>query len=87
MESKAQALALTLNKEEMEQSMNEEIKSRLIPVTKWNQYHPWPSIGGIRHLIEHRKKKKCEQAFVKAGGRWLIIEDAFFAWVYSSKEV
>ena len=67
--------------------MNTESRSRLVPVTKWNQYHPWPSIGGIRHLIAHKQEKKCEQIFVKAGGRWLIDEQAFFSWVYSSKGV
>lgn len=66
--------------------MNERKESRLIPATKWDEYHPWPSIGGIRHLIAHRKKKKCEHVFIKAGGRWLIVEDAFFTWAYSSKE-
>jgi len=27
--------------------------SRLIPVPKWNEYHPWPPLGGLRHLIFH----------------------------------
>jgi len=66
--------------------MNEEKKSRLIPLTKWNQYHPWPTIPGLRNLVSHAQQKKCAEVFVKAGGRWLIIEDAFFAWVYSCKE-
>ena len=67
--------------------MEEEKQSRLIPATKWNQYHPWPSIGGIRYLIALRKEKNCEKVFVKAGGRWLIVEQEFFNWAYSSKEV
>ena len=67
--------------------MKEENKSRLVPATKWNLYHPWPTIGGIRHLIAHRKKKNCEKAFLKTGGRWLIVEEAFFNWAYSTKEV
>jgi hypothetical protein len=66
--------------------MKEETCSRLIPITKWNQYHPWPSIGGLRHLVAHAKNKKCTHIFVKAGGRVLIVEDAFFAWAYSCKE-
>lgn len=62
-----------------EHQMNEE-KDRLIPLTKWNQYHPWPSVGGLRHLVSHRHEKKCADMLVKAGGRWLIIERAFFEW-------
>jgi hypothetical protein len=66
--------------------MSNEVKTRLIPLTKWNQYHPWPSIGGLRHLVANSKEKKCCDVFIKAGGRWLIVEDAFFSWAYSSKE-
>ncbi len=28
---------------------------RLIPLTKWNEHHPWPPIGGLRHLVFHEK--------------------------------
>jgi hypothetical protein len=66
--------------------MSDEKKSKLIPLTKWHLYHSWPSIGGLRHLVANAKAKKCTKMFVKAGGRWLINEDAFFAWVNSSKE-
>ena len=70
----------------MEHKMKEEKSRRLIPLTKWNQYHLWPSLGGLRHLVANAKAKNCTKMFVKAGGRWLINEDAFFAWVNSSKE-
>ncbi len=66
--------------------MQKEIINRLIPLTKWNEYHVWPTIGGLRHLVANAKEKKCESVFVKAGGRWLIAENEFFAWAYSNKE-
>ena len=65
--------------------MREKRKSRLIPLTKWNQYHPWPSIAGLRHLIAYSKEKRCTEVFVKAGGRWLVDEEAFLDWAYSSR--
>ena len=55
-------------------------QSRLIPITKWNDYHVWPTIGGLRHLVANAKKKKFETVVVKIGGRVLIDEDAFFLW-------
>jgi hypothetical protein len=55
-------------------------KSRLIPVTKWNEYHVWPSLGGLRHLYAFRNEKKCEEVFFKASGRVLVDEEAFFDW-------
>lgn len=60
--------------------MSNERKSRLVPVTKWNEYHVWPTIGGLRHLVANAKKKKFEHVVVKASGRVLIDEDAFFQW-------
>lgn len=53
---------------------------RLIPLTKWNDYHIWPTIGGLRHLVANAQKKKFEQVVIKASGRVLIDEDAFFKW-------
>ena len=35
--------------------MEQKKERRLIPVTKWNDYHPWPPIGGLRHLIFYEK--------------------------------
>jgi hypothetical protein len=60
--------------------MSNEKKSRLVPVTKWNDYHLWPTIGGLRHLIANAKRKKFDHVVVKANGRVLIDEDAFLQW-------
>ena len=30
----------------------------LIPVTKWNEYHMYPTIGALRALIFNAKKNK-----------------------------
>ena len=64
--------------------MSQDSKNRLITLTKWNQYHPWPSIAGLRHLVAHAKKKKFEHVVVRAGGRVLIDEYAFFQWARNS---
>jgi len=57
--------------------------SRLIPLTKWNDYHVWPTEGGLRHLVANAKNKKFKHVFVKASGRVLIDEDLFFEWAKS----
>lgn len=31
--------------------MHDKTKSKLIPLTKWNDFHVWPTIGGLRHLV------------------------------------
>jgi len=26
-------------------------QTRLIPLTDWPKHHPWPPLGGLRHLV------------------------------------
>ena len=33
-------------------------RPNLIPVTHWNDFHPWPSTGGLRHLVFHEIDRK-----------------------------
>ncbi len=62
--------------------------NRLIPVPQWNDYHPWPPIGGLRHLIFHEKTNGFKSAFKRVGGRVLVDESEFFVCVErQNKEV
>ena len=54
---------------------------RLIPLTKWNQFHAWPPTGGLRHLVFHKDTNGFDRVVRKAGTRVLIDEGAFFEWV------
>lgn len=65
--------------------MLQDRKSRLIPLTKWNDYHVWPTQGGLRHLYAFRNKKQCDQVFCKAAGRVLVDEEAFFEWARDAR--
>lgn len=55
-------------------------QSRLIPVTRWNDYHVWPPIGGLRHLIFNEETNGFSKCVVRVGRRVLIDEDRFFQW-------
>ncbi len=55
--------------------------SKLIPVTKWPEFHTWPTIGGLRHLIFHENSNGFSSAFKRVGRRVLIDEAEFFACV------
>ena len=72
----------------MEEQKQVEQKSecRLIPVTKWNDYHPWPPIGGLRHLIFFEKTNGFKHCVVRCGRRVLIDERKFFEWADGSAE-
>lgn len=59
---------------------NETNSTKLIPVTKWNEYHPWPPIGGLRHLIFNEKTNGFSKVVTRVGRRVLIDEKRFFEW-------
>lgn len=53
----------------------------LILLTDWPKHHNWPPLGGLRHLVFHANKNGFNKVIRRAGGRLLIDEEAFFAWV------
>lgn len=59
--------------------------SRLIPVPRWNDYHVWPPIGGLRHLIFNEATNGFSECVVRVGRRVLIDEEKFFAWATKSR--
>ncbi len=61
-----------------------DIENRLIPVPDWNKYHPWPPIGGLRHLIFYAETNGFRTAFKRIGRRVLVNEAEFFRCVESA---
>jgi hypothetical protein len=55
--------------------------TRLIPVNEWNQFHQWPPVGGLRHLIFNATRNGFNAVVRRVGRRVLIDETAFFEWV------
>ncbi len=56
-------------------------KHRLIPLTKWPDYHPHPPIGGLRYLVFHADTNGFNRVIKRIGRRILIDEVKFFEWV------
>ena len=56
-------------------------ETRLIPVTKWNDYYDYPTIGGLRALIFNADKNGFNKVIRRIGSRVLLNEQAFFDWV------
>lgn len=61
--------------------MNSSGEIRLIPLTAWNNYHAWPSQGGLRHLVHQCQENGFDKVIRRAGRRILINEKAFFEWM------
>ena len=64
--------------------MKEREATRLIPVTQWNEHHPWPPVGGLRHLIFNAEKNGFAAVIRRCGRRVLVDEAAFFDWIKAS---
>ena len=58
-------------------------QKRIIPLSDWSKFHPWPPLGGLRHLVFHAKQNGFERVVKRAGRRVLIDEDEFFKWIES----
>ncbi len=54
--------------------------TRLIPLTKWPEFHPWPSVAGLRSMVFNAKESGFEGCIVRVGSRILINEPKFFVW-------
>jgi hypothetical protein len=55
----------------------EQPASRLIPLTQWNEHHPWPPVGGLRHLVFNASDNGFDAVVRRCGRRVLIDEAAF----------
>ena len=66
--------------------MNDQTKNdtsapdRIIPLTMWPHYHPWPPIGGLRHLVFFAPENGFDHCLIRKGRRVLISERRFFEW-------
>ena len=65
----------------MQETAQVERRNRLIPVTKWHEHHDWPTIGGLRHLIEHADQNGFHKVIRRVGRRILLDEGKWFAWI------
>lgn len=63
------------------ESATHSTSTRFIPLTEWAKYHPWPKLGGLRHLVFFAKDNGFDACIRRVGRRVLIDESAFFQWV------
>lgn len=60
---------------------NIEHQKKYIPLTAWGVHHPWPPLGGLRHLVFNAKSNGFDTVIRRVGKRILIDEQAFFSWL------
>jgi hypothetical protein len=72
---------MTQDSNQKSQATSEKNPSRLIPLVDWPKYHPWPPLGGLRHLVFHKETNGFAKCVKKCGRRVLIDEKEFFKFV------
>ena len=56
-------------------------QNRVIPVTQWKEFHPWPTESGLRWLVFNADTNGFDKVVRRAGRRVLIDEACFFEWI------
>lgn len=64
---------------------HEEDKKRLIPLVKWNDFHPFPTVSQLRWYRYNGHKNGFNKCLRKMGRRLFIVEDELFKWVDEQK--
>lgn len=60
--------------------MNNHAHARLMTVSAWSRYHPWPTAPAMRHYIRLARTNGLERAIHRVGRRVLIDEAEFLSW-------
>lgn len=83
-----QTLIRILSLEKMLNPEKNEKKSRLIELSKWNKFHPYPTVGALRQYKFYNTdnfEEVLEFGGIN-GGRVLINEDKLFEWLENRKK-
>lgn len=60
---------------------HDSLNTRLIPLTKWNLYHDYPTVSSLRHLVFFEEQNGFSKVLRRIGKKIYINEKAFFEWV------
>ena len=56
-------------------------KQELIPLSKWNDYYDYPTVGTLRQLVFYENSNGFSKVIRRIGCRIYIKVSAFFEWV------
>lgn len=68
----------------------QQVRTRTIPLVKWNDYHDYPTVSALRQYYFYREENgfsACIEYGGNNGGRILLKESEVFKWIESKKKV
>ena len=57
------------------------IEQKLIPLSRWNDYYDFPSVGALRQLVFSNKNSFVDEVTRRICNRIYISVPDFFSWV------
>jgi hypothetical protein len=62
-------------------STHNSVNTRLIPLSKWNEYHDYPTVSSLRHLVFFEEQNGFSVVIKRIGKKIYLDERRFFDWV------
>ena len=70
-----------------EKTKNNTQNQDLIPISKWNDFYAYPTVGALRQLVFYDRNNFCNKVVRRIGKRMYIKVSAFNEWVESNQGV
>lgn len=74
-------------KKDLRNQSKQKTQQELIPLTKWNDYYDYPTVGSLRQLVYFGDTNGFSKVIRRIGCRIYIKVSAFFDWVEETNRV
>lgn len=74
-------------KKDLRNQTKQKTQQELIPLTKWNDYYDYPTVGSLRQLVYFEATNGFSKVIRRIGCRIYIKVSAFFDWVEETNRV
>lgn len=74
-------------KKDLRNQSKQKTQQELIPLTKWNDYYDYPTVGSLRQLVYFEDTNGFSKVIRRIGCRIYIKVSAFFDWVEETNRV
>ena len=79
---------MTVNtKKTSENRTTRETNQELIPLTKWNDYYDYPTVGTLRQLVYFEATNGFSKVIRRIGSRIYLKVSAFFVWLEETNRI
>ncbi len=74
-------------KKDLRNQSKQKTQQELIPLTKWNDYYDYPTVGSLRQLVYFEDTNGFSKVIRRIGSRIYLKVSAFFEWVEETNRI